>query len=433
MKNALKDTPPGTTVVPVKRDAVHAPGDEIDLLGYAASLWRYRYVLVIVAVVVGGITYAINRSITPTYETRFRLMGSESGLEDTPGTRLNIVAFRALVESPTQAAGLLEEFHLQGPPHNLSVEKFLRGHVDVDVIRDSGIIAVAVRLKDRDLVVKLAHRYAERVLEAAQRLSTEGIDFTAEQIKRQRDGALERLTLTEEALETYQRRTQIELLRKDVDTMLQRRPDALDLTVRIQGARARLQQSEAALARQEKVRDVRRGVDSVEPSSPPREDVRKRGDVREREDVRIRGELLDPYVNPVYEAIARDVSTYRSQLAGLEQERKALVGRLQLDSPTADKLSRLYRSEAELAILTRNRDVAREVYLNASSKYEGARLQSTIRSPRLQILDAALPPDVPVAPRSLRNTLAAMLIALTLAAITVLVFDASRGRTPARD
>jgi len=310
--------------------------------------------------------------------------------------------------------------------------------VDVDVIRDSAIIEVAVRLKDRDLVVKLAQRYAERVVETAQRLSTEGIDFTAERIKRQRDGALERLTLTEEALENYQRRTQIELLRKDVDTMLQRRPDALDLTVRIQGARARLQQSEAALARQEKVRDVRRGVDSVKPSTPAGEEGRTRGgsvkpSTPTREDVRIRGDLLDPYVNPVYEAIARDVSEYRAQLAGLEQERKALVGRLQLDSPTADKLSRLYRNEAELAVLTRNRDVARDVYLNAAGKYEGARLQSTIRSPRLQILDAALPPDVPVAPRSLRNTLAAMLIALTLAAITVLVFDASRGRTPARD
>jgi len=38
-----------------------------------------------------------------------------------------------------------------------------------------------------------------------------------------------------------------------------------------------------------------------------------------------------------------------------------------------------------------------------------------------------------VAPRSVRNTLAAMLIALTLAAVAVIAFDASRGRTQGRD
>lgn len=402
----------------------HAPGrDEIDLLEYAGTWWRYRYVLLAIALIAGVVTYVVNRRITPTWETTFRLMGTETGLEDGTATRLNIVAFRELVESPTQAAALIEEFGLQAPPHELTPEKFLNGHVDVEVITDSTIIEVAVRLKDRDVLVKLARRYAERVVETAQRLNTEGIDYTAERIRQQRDAALERLTTAEEAVEAYQRRTQIELLRKDVDTMLERRPDALDLNVRIQGARARLQQAEAELAKQPRVRGERRGVDSLASTAPPADPA-----TGAAPDMKIRGELLDPYVNPVYEALSRDVSQYRSELAALEQERKELVGRLQLDSPTAARLTRLYQAESELEALARGRDVAREAYLTAAKQYENARLQSTVRSPRLQILDAALPPDAPVAPRALRNTAAAVLIALTIAAIAVLGFDASRRR-----
>lgn len=402
----------------------HAPGrDEIDLLEYAGTWWRYRYVLLAAALITGVVTYVANRQITPTWETTFRLMGTETGLEDGTATRLNIVAFRELVESPTQAAALIEEFGLHGPPHELTPEKFLNGHVDVAVITDSTIIEVAVRLKDRDVLVKLARRYAERVVETAQRLNTEGIDYTADRIRQQRDAALERLTTAEAAVEAYQRRTQIELLRKDVDTMLERRPDALDLNVRIQGARARLQQADAELARQPRVRGERRGVDSLASTAPPADPA-----AGAAPDMKIRGELLDPYVNPVYEALSRDVSQYRSELAALEQERKELVGRLQLDSPTAARLTRLYQAESELEALARGRDVAREAYLTAAKQYENARLQSTVRSPRLQILDAALPPDAPVAPRALRNTAAAMLIALTIAAIAVLAFDASRRR-----
>jgi uncharacterized protein involved in exopolysaccharide biosynthesis len=131
-------------------------------------------------------------------------------------------------------------------------------------------------------------------------------------------------------------------------------------------------------------------------------------------------------VNPVYEALQRDITTYRAQLAGLVQERQELVSRLNLDAPSANKLNRLYAAETALEGLSRARDIAREAYLNAANKYEDARLQSTLRSPRLQILDQAIPPDAPVAPRALRNALAAMLVALTLAALAVVIADSRR-------
>ena len=81
-----------------------------------------------------------------------------------------------------------------------------------------------------------------------------------------------------------------------------------------------------------------------------------------------------------------------------------------------------------MAHLSGEYDVARAAYLNAASKYEEASLQVTVRSPRLQILDAALPPERPVAPRILRNVAAAVLLALTMSIIAVLLIDSSRQR-----
>lgn len=423
-------------------------GDEIDLLAYAASCWKYRYVLLAVALVVGAVTYVINRQLAPTYETRFRLMGTEPGLDQSPRTTLlNVVAFRELVESPTEVAGLLGEFGLDRPPYNLSPQAFLSNNVNVELIRDSTIIEVTVRLKeDRDLLVKLARRYAERVVETAQRLNTDGIDYTTARIKEQRDLALENLTHAEKELNEFRRKAQIELLRQDVETLLGRRPEALDLNVRIEGARARLRQAEAELTSIDRTRNVRRSVDVLphvaapaapaSPSTatkpqageqpPAAEKPRTSGAPAATEELRIRPELLDPYVNPVYDALQRDVSALRAEVAGLEQERRALVSRLNLDAREADRLNKLYEAESQLETLTRHRDIARQAYLNAANKYEEARLQSTLRSPRLQILDQALPPDAAVAPRALRNTLAAILIALAASGMAAIMVDHRR-------
>jgi uncharacterized protein involved in exopolysaccharide biosynthesis len=130
----------------------------------------------------------------------------------------------------------------------------------------------------------------------------------------------------------------------------------------------------------------------------------------------------------VYEVLARDVAQSRAKLAGLERRRQQLVGELRMASPSSTKLETLYRAETQLAHLTGEYEVARNAYMNAASKYEDARLQITVRSPRLQILDSALPPDRPVLPNIRRNVAAALMLAFTLTVIAVLLLDSSRQR-----
>lgn len=492
MSNVVRDSPVVARGAPV-RPTPAPPSDEIDLLAYAATCWRYRYVLLAAVVSVAAITYAINKSITPTYEVNFRLLASASKVGDvTAPTVVSVTAFRELLESQSMAAALLEEFKLGEPPQSLTARGFLADRVDVRMIPDTSIISVAVRLNDPQLLVKVANRFAEKAVDLAQRLNVGEGEYATQVIRQELDTAAKRLTAAEQALNEFQHRTQIELLRTDVDTLLMRRPEALDLTVQIEGERGRLRQAEAELAAQERVRNVPRSLASVAPLQPltsareapsterssaardrpgvsdrerpkPSEPGRDRldpsdqtsrperpvdtdarpsaGDARLRRPERpsppseepaaepqFRAELLDPYINPVFEVLQRDVSNARTRLAGLEQQRKELVTRLKLDVPAAETLNRLYAAESGLTALTRDYEVARDAYVNAARRHQEARLQIAVRSARLQILDQALPPDRAVAPRVLRNTAAASLIALTIGIIAVLAFDASRTR-----
>jgi len=473
MSNVLRESPVVARGAPVRSATPPPPSDEIDLLAYGATCWRYRYILLALVVGVAAVTFAINRSLTPTYEVSFRLLASASKVGDTAAPAVSVAAFRELLDSQSLAAALLDEFKLEGPPQNLTPRSFLADHVTIRLIPDTLIINVAVRLNDPALLVKVANRYAEKVVDLAQRLNVGEGEYVTQMIRQELDGAVKRLSAAEQAMRQFQHRTQIELLRTDVDTMLLRRPEALDLTVQIEGERGRLRQAEAELAKQERVRDVPRSVNSVAPLQPltnPRRTLpdapqpeppsgkapaagptppgqvavgqppagaasERRQPARstsppeaQRDDQSFRPELLDPYINPLYEVLQRDVADARSRLAGLEQQRRELVGRLKLDAPAADTLNRLYEAESGLTMLTRDYEVARAAYVNAATRHEDARLQIAVRSARIQVLDQALPPDHAVAPRTLRNTAAASLIALTIAIIAVLVFDASRTR-----
>ena len=72
----------------------------------------------------------------------------------------------------------------------------------------------------------------------------------------------------------------------------------------------------------------------------------------------LRSELNDPYVNPVYEVLARDVAQSRAKLAGSEKRRQQLVSELKMSAPSSAKLETLYRSETQLAHLTGETEVA---------------------------------------------------------------------------
>ena len=488
---------------PDDRQRGPASHDEIDLAEYAATGWRYRWVILAAMALAGLIAYVVNRQMTPVYEASVRLLATESRVVDDAVSRsLSVARFRELLESPSLAATVVQEFNLSAPPHGVSPQEFLDSHLTVSEIPDTGILQAAIRLTDPDTLVKLANRYAEEAVKTAEQMNQGDTVYARDMIKQQADQARTRLAEAERELETFRRKTQIELLRKDVDAILQHRPDVVSLQVDIESERAQLRQAEIELSRQERVRDVRRSLDTIPdtpvppPATPPatatqgrkpaggspvwdqpmapgartplepssgRPQTGSRGSrgtgpeadsrgargatappplpeivesPREPEPaprtpapsaaLPLRTELNDPYVNPVYEVLSRDVAQSRARLAGLERRRQQLVGDLKLAAPTSAKLERLYGAETQLAHLIGEYEVARAAYINAASKYEESRLEVTLRSPRLQVLDRALTPERPVAPRVARNVAAAIVFAFAVSIAAVLIFDPRR-------
>jgi len=489
------------------RAAAARPGDEIDLVQYAATSWRYRWVILAAVLLVVGVTYLVNRQLTPVYEVTVRMLATESQVNDDAIVRgLNVKRFRELLESPSLVASVLADFNLSAPPHNLGPRRFLDRNLTVSEVTDTGILLARIRLTDPDTLVKLANDYADKAVALAAQLNTDETSYARGTIKGQLDEARNRLTQAEINLEEFRKKTQIELLRKDVDAMLEHRPEVLSLQVDIESERAQLQQAEIELAQQERVRDARRSIDNlpdapvaqrapkpvdpnvrtgtnpawdqpftpgVQAAVPPPSGTgptisgdmpsprgtagpqRGRGapgipDVPEPSRERIsppaaerpsarqspppstglqlRSELNDPYVNPVYEVLARDVAQSRARLSGLERRRQQLSSALKLSAPTNAKLDALYRAETQLARLTSEYHVARTAYTNAASKFEEARLAITLRSPRLQVLDKAFAPEEPVAPKIARNVVAAAMLALMISIAATLLYDSSRRR-----
>src|SRR5688572_2296979 len=74
------------------------PSDDIDLIAYARSIWRYRAVLCAAALIAAIVTYAVNRRMTPIYEVTLRLIAFEPPLDtDRP------IATSGRPDSPVRA------------------------------------------------------------------------------------------------------------------------------------------------------------------------------------------------------------------------------------------------------------------------------------------------------------------------------------------
>ena len=254
--------------VDTRRPVTIRPGDEINLSEYVGTAWHYRWLILAIVAVTALVTYLVNRQITPTYEVTVRMLATESQvIDDATRRALSVARFRELLESPSLIAVVLQEFELSAPPHRMTPYGFLANNLAVREIPDTGILSASVRFTDPDKLVKIANKYASSAVNLAGRLNQDETKYARELLKVQADQARTRLTEAENELEAFRRKAQIELLRRDVEAILDHRPDVMSLQVDIEAERAQLRQAEIELSKQERVRDVRRSLDTI-PDAP---------------------------------------------------------------------------------------------------------------------------------------------------------------------
>jgi uncharacterized protein involved in exopolysaccharide biosynthesis len=345
-------------------------------------------------------------------------MGDQAVIQAMPGL---IASYKALLDNHSLAARIVKEFGLDKPPPNFTALSFQANALASDVVRDTNVITIKVRLPDAMLAAGVANRYAELTVDLAQRLSRDETAIARDIIKTQLDQSTERLAEAEDKLQRFKREAQIDLVKEDVKALLGERGRLVALMVEIEGERARLSKAEQEFAKQVRVRSEPTALDI---GGDLREIAREaqRGDSRAASGMQLRGESISPFINPVYEILNEQIAMSRTKLAGLEKEQAQLVGVLRLGAPQMVQLTQLYAKETELARLETEFDLARKVYVDVATRYEQARLQVASRTAQLQILDSALPPDRPISPRPLRDTAIALLVGLLLSIPGVLIF-----------
>jgi uncharacterized protein involved in exopolysaccharide biosynthesis len=415
--------------------------DEIDLTKYLVVLWRHRFLLLAVTLLSGVVALAYSKIARPTYEATTALIVSFSKLGELSQPAVSMVMYKQIFDSQSLAQQVMQEFKLAEHPYDLTVDMFLRKAVSAEVIREANVILVRVRLPDPVLAARVANRLAQHAVEAARQLSQEETIYARDIIKQERDDSIERFRAAETRLKEFKTAAQIDLAKKDVEILLGQRGDYLKLVVEIEGEKARLKRAEEELARQEQFRSGRRAIESSTLRPGDRGPLQSQTMPPAKEDPgvspepRFRDEVLNPYVNPVYEMLDQQIATSRTRLAALERQRAELVGSLKLDRPQLDRLTQLYTGEIQLSRLETEYELARKVYVDVATRYEQTRLKVAERTAQLQILDHAIPRDRPVAPRPVRYTAIALVVGFLLAVVVVSLTDliAAAVRQPSGD
>ena len=395
--------------------------DEIDLMRYALTIWRHKWLVVGMAGACAAVALGLGAVSPKTYEATVSLIVTppKTGAAGELSPAVSVATFRSLVENQTLAAQVVREFKLDRAPIGLTGRQFLDGCMTIENVRDTNVVTITVRLPDPALAAKVANRYADLAKQLAQRLSQEEAVRARDDIKTQVDLSLSRLQSAEMHLESFKKTAQVELLRKDVDAALGQRGALLQLLVDIQMEKARLARAEQELASRSRIGTIKRTIDG-DPALM--EAARETGGVKS-----VLGlETKNEYLNKVYENLDEVIATSRTRLAGLEKQRSELIDVRKLDSSQLAPLSLLYDRETELARLTTEFALAKQIYVDVATRFEEARLQVVGRSAQLEIADAAVVPDRPIGPRVLRNTAIAFMVGLLLSMVAVLFFEAFR-------
>ena len=416
--------------------------DVFEQVWYVHAIQRWR-LLIIAGALLGaasGFVYGTQRPLK--YEGITTLLVVPPS--QATGAQINPATFRAIVENATLASQVIEEVKLQ----NTSPQTFVESALAVEEVRGTNIVKVKVTLGDPKLAADASRLLTQKAVALTQQIpQLEGASIQ-EQLKHHLSDAQQRLRTAEKELLTYKQNAQIDLIKGDTDAQLKERGELLSLVVTIEAERARLAAAEAEIRRQQPLLSAARSpaaeealrrslsasagdVDAQQPTARSRaaEETPRRSPSVSAGNVDAQHlDLTNPYINPVYQTLDFQISTSRTRIAALEKQRDELISVKKLGGKDLAQLNELYRRQIEQGRLQANFDLATRVYTDLAVKYEQSRTQALGNVAQLQVVDAALAPDHPVARKRLQYGMFGAGIGLVCSALLAVVWE-SRRRT----
>jgi uncharacterized protein involved in exopolysaccharide biosynthesis len=390
-------------------------------------IWAYRFYVLTVALVCAAASAWLVLSAPLAYEASVTLVVSQSKVGDRPdlNAAMSVATFRPLIESKNVAATVIKELALSTPQRYVSPTTFFGSVITVEEVRGSPVILVKAVLDDPALAASTANLVAERAVALSRGVSQQEALRAQNDLQQQRDEAKTGLERATENLRAFQEKSQAELVRKDVESIMTQRLGLLGMLIQIEGEKAKLAVAERELAGRQRIGTIKRSIDQnaalIEVARPSTDSPKNLLSV----------ETNNEYVDQVYENLDNEAAKSRSELASLERMKSQIVDVRKLDAAEVKQLTKLYNIESELTRLTVERDLATAVYRQVATAYETARVQVSSRSAQLEVLDRAVVSDQPIPRYLARTVVLAFVIGLVLASFAALLHSMLTGGSSA--
>jgi len=301
---------------------------------------------------------------------------------------VNPANYRAMLENYSIAATAIKNASLDQGARAMTPRDFIRKVLSIEEIRGTNLLRIHVRLRDPETAARVANDVAKLAVDLNRRVNQEEGTSLRDQLQAQRTEAEERLRQAEQTLVAFEERSHLDVLKADVDGLLKQRATLPEVEGELSAERA----GEAVSSTEQKARPplltLKRSIDS---DTAMTEMAREHASGQALLGLGIRAEES----NKVYQTIDEAVAKARSRIAQLEKERDYILSASKTMTD-GGRLADYYNLQIEKARLEANVTLARKVYEDVALRYEQARVVVTSGSAQLQVVDAAVPSDVPV-------------------------------------
>jgi polysaccharide biosynthesis transport protein len=391
-------------------------------------LYRSRWFILAFGLGAGILALVASFYMAPLYEAVSTLRLVESKLVEErriTNTLPSLGGVRALVETGSIAAEALNRFQLNAV-EGMTRTDFLNS-ITTDQVPASSLVRIRVRLHDAERAATVANWLARKAIESNGNLnqteSREARDFIGKQLEEART----KLRDTEKRLLDFKQKVQLDLVKKDVAASLKVREELLQLRIDTEAARASVARAEDDLSKTERIITTQRTIDR-DPALMEAARSANATNGNASASALLGIQIAESRQNPVYEVMQQELAKSRAKLRLLEEGLVQSVKTYGVAAATDPKLQRMYADEIALKSLEAEHDLLLKIYSDLASRYEIARIQVASQSSELQLVDEALMPERPIAPRKGMNTAVAMGFGFVFASIWVYLRDAARRR-----
>src|SRR5262252_1529545 len=360
-----------------------------------------------------------------TYRATTYIMVSESkigvGSKDSAALQLAMLpTFVPFVDNDALIDQTIRKFHLDGAPHNLSVDRFRRrNYLDVRIPKSTRLVEINVEFPDARLAADLANALTSGAIEFNDRMNATDTSATQVFLKKHLDQATEALTLAAATRVKVREDARIEDRERELQILL---AEKNELTSRLGDLRLELAQDESrslslkqALASEPPTILLKKSITSdrfLEAAAEKLNSDKSPLAMTEESPNRTREEMQRDFVGATVSIAAESAAmqTATARLKRVNEDVSQLITRL------VTLRSDIDRAEQDYAL-------ASEAVKNASHEYQTASITVSSKSQDMKQIAPALVPERPVRPSILLNTLVGFVMGVLVFACVALVIE----------